>query len=130
MPSIPKVSSIVSWIFYLVPIYIFIIAPAWRSFFPTEDTENLLGGGDYDDGQALPELNTTDDSFISPEDGVPLTCPGDDYRVHIFSRAPLLIYIENFLSDQEADHLVAVRYVRIFSCALLTLSGRSRSLDA
>ncbi|KAL1965392.1 hypothetical protein VTN77DRAFT_5829 [Rasamsonia byssochlamydoides] len=108
MPTTPRVSSILSWIFYLVPLYIFVIVPALRMLFPSKQADGLLGDGDYDNGQVLPALNISDDRFISPEGDAPLNCPADDYRVHIFSRTPLVIYIENFLSEKEADHLVAV----------------------
>ncbi|KAL1979177.1 hypothetical protein VTN96DRAFT_6595 [Rasamsonia emersonii] len=109
MPALPGASSIFTWILYLVPLYIFVLSPLLRTIFPSERADGLLGDDDdYDDGQLVPALNTTDDSFISPEDDTPLNCPADEYRVHIFSRTPLVIYIENFLSDQEADHLVAV----------------------
>lgn len=56
-------------------------------------------------------LNLTDDSFISLEDGVPVNCPSETagYQVHLLSRAPLIIYIENFVSGDEADHLVDIR---------------------
>jgi prolyl 4-hydroxylase len=123
-------STILTWLFYLVPIYLFLIAPGLRILFPSssssttdttgrKDGVNLLesfGFGDnfddYDD--LVPGLNTTDDSFISPEDPellAQLHCRDDDYRVHLFSRSPLIIYIEDFFTDAEADHLVAVRCV-------------------
>lgn len=111
-PAIPKLSTIVTWAFYLVPIYIFLISPALRTLFPSEDANNgflLPGDEDYEDGHLLPGLNTTDDSFISPEGNTPVNCPADDYHVHIFSRTPLIIYVENFVSQEEADHLVTVR---------------------
>lgn len=61
----------------------------------------------YDWDDTTPALNLTDDSFISPEDGVPLNCPGEalGYKVYLLSRAPLILYIENFLSSEEADYL-------------------------
>jgi prolyl 4-hydroxylase len=38
-------------------------------------------------------------------------CTPDTYAVHIFSRAPLVLYIENFLAQEERDHLLEIRYV-------------------
>ncbi|KAK3115100.1 hypothetical protein LTR53_005916 [Teratosphaeriaceae sp. CCFEE 6253] len=35
-----------------------------------------------------------------------LECPQHDYDVHVFSASPLIIYIDGFLSPQEANHLV------------------------
>lgn len=115
-------STILSWLFYLVPIYIFIVSPVLRIVFSPaaerRDGSVSLAFGDtfeYEDYDNLvPGLNTTDDSFISPEDPdllAQLHCREDDYQVHIFSRTPLIIYIENFFTESEADHLVAVRLV-------------------
>lgn len=107
MASIPKLSTIISWLFYLVPLYIFIGVPILRQIFPgeTPDTDDL-------DDSDTPSLHLSDDSFVSPEDGVPLNCPGSgDYRVHILAVEPLVIYIEDFLKDWEADHLVNARCV-------------------
>lgn len=36
-------------------------------------------------------------------------CPADAYSVRVFSREPLVIYIENFLSPEERDHLLEIR---------------------
>lgn len=36
-------------------------------------------------------------------------CPPDSYSVHILSKAPIVIYIENFLSENERDHLLEIR---------------------
>lgn len=38
-----------------------------------------------------------------------LTCPKHDYTTHIFSISPLVIYIEDFLSAEEVEHLIALR---------------------
>lgn len=116
MPSLPNASTVVSWFFYLIPIYIFVLAPLLSQIFPRdeEDTWGLDYAVAYDaEGNEIPALNLEDDSFISPEDDVPLNCPrreaGEDFKVHILSRDPLVIYIENFLTEKEADHLVDVR---------------------
>ena len=64
---------------------------------------------DYDaDGEA-PGLDLTDSSSLSPADDVPTDCPGGEYKTHILSHEPLVIYIENFLSDEEADHPVDIK---------------------
>ncbi len=36
-------------------------------------------------------------------------CPSDAYSVHIFSKAPLVLYVENFLSEEERRHLLEIR---------------------
>lgn len=45
-------------------------------------------------------------------DGVNATepeCPLDTYTARILSRAPLVVYLENFLSEEERSHLLEVR---------------------
>lgn len=121
--SLPKPSTIVSWLFYLTPIYIFVLAPLLGQIFPPGENNGAVEeDGYYDaydayDGAAAAAtsgLRLDDDSFISLDDGVPVDCPGgesDGYQVHLLSREPLVIYIEGFLGDWEVEHLVGVRYV-------------------
>lgn len=115
--STPQFSTIITWLLYFVPVYIFVLDPLLRPYFP--DSASLSWGEDQD-GHVLEgwdtapsTLHLTDDSFISPDDGVPVNCPGEaeGYRVHLLSQAPLVLYIENFVSAAEADHLVDIRYV-------------------
>lgn len=109
MASIPKLSTIVSWLIYLVPVYIFILNPLLQQFLPESVT--LLGSNDLSEWvDAAPGLNLTDDTFISPEDGTPFNCAGEPegYKVHLLSRTPLILYIENFVGAEEADHLVDI----------------------
>ncbi|KAK4949512.1 hypothetical protein LTR10_012130 [Elasticomyces elasticus] len=44
------------------------------------------------------------ESLVNPSKG--LQCPKHTYDVHVFSATPLIIYIDGFLSDEEAHHLV------------------------
>ncbi|TKA80630.1 hypothetical protein B0A55_01868 [Friedmanniomyces simplex] len=44
------------------------------------------------------------ESLVYPDPG--LQCPEHNYQVHIFSTTPLIIYIDNFLSPEEATHLI------------------------
>lgn len=55
-----------------------------------------------------PQVNET---LLALEDvtSQTLQCPGDSYSVHIFSKAPLVVYIESFLSAGERSHLLDVR---------------------
>ncbi len=39
----------------------------------------------------------------------PLDCTPDAYSVHILSKAPLVVYIEDFLSLDERNHLLEIR---------------------
>lgn len=116
MASVPNLSSVFTWILYFIPVYIFVLEPILRPIFPgktepsdvtTWESEALLD--DWE--ETKPALNLEDDSFISPEDGVPTNCPGEGpgYKLHLLSRTPLIMYIENFVSDEEADHLVDIR---------------------
>lgn len=43
-------------------------------------------------------------------------CKPDGYRVHVFSREPLVLYIEDFLTRDERQHLLEIR------CATLIVS--------
>jgi hypothetical protein len=45
-----------------------------------------------------------------------LKCPEHKYAVHILSRDPLVVYIEGFLSHEEAEHVVTMRWVAYFNC--------------
>ncbi|OKO99305.1 hypothetical protein PENSUB_8692 [Penicillium subrubescens] len=114
--STPKLSTIITWLLYFVPVYIFVLDPLLRPYFPDSASSSLSWGEDQD-RHVLEEWDTspstlhlTDDSFISPDDGVPDNCPGEaeGYRVHLLSQAPLVLYIENFVSAAEADHLVEI----------------------
>lgn len=98
-----------SSLFYLIPLYFLVISPLLRQLFPADEYY-----GSYDDEDDVDEdtsLNLNHD-ILSLDDGTPFSCDAgsDSYRVHILSQAPLVIYIEDFLSGDEADHLVNVRY--------------------
>lgn len=59
----------------------------------------------------LGNLNTT---LLAMEDdstgnGTDLQCPQDEYSVHIYSKEPLVLYIEGFLSADERAHLLDIR---------------------
>ncbi|KAL5045612.1 hypothetical protein BDW71DRAFT_76222 [Aspergillus fruticulosus] len=100
-----------SSIFYLIPLYILVISPILRQLFPNDPQH-----GSYqfdDDEEALDNEDTSlnlNPEVLSLDDGTSVACPNDTdaYRVHILSQAPLVIYIENFLSAEEADHLVDI----------------------
>lgn len=38
-----------------------------------------------------------------------LQCPEHNYKTHIFSSSPLIIYVEDFLAEDEVNHLIAIR---------------------
>lgn len=55
-----------------------------------------------------PQIN---ESLLALEDGGHTVCPEDNYSVHLFSKEPLVVYIESFISKEERAHLLEVRYV-------------------
>ncbi len=63
------------------------------------------------------------ESLVYP-DVFNLKCPEHKYNIHVFSATPLVVYIDGFLSEEEADHLVDIRF--LLSNALVT----SLSTDA
>jgi prolyl 4-hydroxylase len=48
------------------------------------------------------------ESLVHPTVG--LRCLEHKYDVHVFSASPLLIYVDGFLSKEEANHLLSARY--------------------
>jgi len=55
---------------------------------------------------ARPQIN---ESLLAVETASNLSCAPDAHSVHIFSREPLVLYIENFLSGEERAHLLDIR---------------------
>lgn len=59
--------------------------------------------------QMVPKISDMDASAYArhPPSAPPgLGCPDQPFRVHVFSQEPLMIYIEDFVSEQEATHLI------------------------
>jgi prolyl 4-hydroxylase len=57
-------------------------------------------------------------SSLQDLDQVPLsgsTCKHPPYTVHLFSKAPLVIYISKFLTPEESSHLQEIRHVQLSS---------------
>ncbi|KAL2752740.1 hypothetical protein ACRALDRAFT_1077883 [Sodiomyces alcalophilus JCM 7366] len=54
-----------------------------------------------------PQLNESLLALPSPNDTA-LSCNADAYSVHILSSAPLVLYIENFLTQDERSHLLDI----------------------
>ncbi|PSS03839.1 hypothetical protein BD289DRAFT_99060 [Coniella lustricola] len=86
--------------------------------FPNLFSQFLLGStrSGSDRGSAAPQIRRRprphiDESLLALDDWRGnLTCPRDDdaYRVHLFSKEPLVIYIEGFLSTTEREHLLEI----------------------
>ncbi|KAL4866152.1 hypothetical protein BDV12DRAFT_173356 [Aspergillus spectabilis] len=103
-----------SSLFYLIPLYFLVIAPLLRQLFPSDPSLlNVSYDPDYADADEDTSLTLNTD-VLALDDGEPITCDAgsDAYRIHIFSHTPLVIYIEGFLSDTEADHLVNISLPR------------------
>ncbi|KAL5614815.1 hypothetical protein BROUX41_004904 [Berkeleyomyces rouxiae] len=74
----------------------------------------------------LPTLN--EDLLAIPSVNDTLGCPADQYAVHIFSKAPLVIYIENFLTTTDRVHLLGVSE-DLFQPSTVTHDGTSTQVD-
>ncbi|KAL4969603.1 oxidoreductase, 2OG-Fe(II) oxygenase family [Aspergillus stella-maris] len=117
--QIPKtnIHLSLSSLFYLVPLYFLVINPLLRQFLPADSGSAIYAWQDdnfYGDEEEDTSLNLNPD-VLSLDDGVPFSCDygdgengEDNYKVHILNQAPLVIYIEDFLSGYEADHLVNI----------------------
>lgn len=92
---VPKLSTTVQYLFIGAIGYILAGAPFSRS---------LFGGRKQDPPEEISFEKSA--SLVTSEDN--LTCPHHAYNTHIFSRDPLVIYIQSFLSNEEAEHLVRV----------------------
>lgn len=88
-------------------IYILVGAPGISSLSSSSSHDNS------DSNSATSGLFSNSDKKVKIEHLVypskNLTCPKHDYTTHIFSTSPLVIYIEDFLSAEEVEHLIALR---------------------
>ncbi|KAF2499807.1 hypothetical protein BU16DRAFT_524252 [Lophium mytilinum] len=91
-----KASSLIQYAFLGVLGYLFVGAPLFTTLFGEVDREVSTHG----------EVLKNIESLVVPEEN--LTCPHHGYNINIFSTEPLIIYIESFLSDEEAAHLVKI----------------------
>ncbi|PLB40784.1 oxidoreductase, 2OG-Fe(II) oxygenase family [Aspergillus candidus] len=126
-------NTILSSLFYLLPLYLFVLAPLLRQYFPSDDASNttttnipfdpfnnsplIPSPSEFESNPDAYDLPYLDPDFLSPDDPSspsyspseePLTCPQDTYKTHILSRTPLIIYIENFLSGPETTSLLSL----------------------
>ncbi|KAL2860578.1 hypothetical protein BJX68DRAFT_225648 [Aspergillus pseudodeflectus] len=121
MPNLNSINFSLSSVFYLIPLYFLIIAPLLRQFFPSDPglsaPRDIRDAAYFDNGGKGGDLEEEEDTslqlnpeLLSLEDGETIVCElgSDMYRTHIFSYNPLVVYIEGFLSGQEADHLINV----------------------
>ena len=91
----PSFSSLVQYVFFAAVLYVFAGAPLQTILSGTD--EHLVTG----DVKGLENL-------VVPDEG--LVCEEHRYKgVHVLSREPLVVYIEGFLSAEEADGVVGLR---------------------
>ncbi|KAL2255094.1 hypothetical protein VTK26DRAFT_4148 [Humicola hyalothermophila] len=84
-----------TYLLALFPILFFFSDPILRLFSPSPPKIHRL---------PQPELNP--DLLAVEGDVSNYTCPPNPYTVHIYSREPLVLYIENFISPAERAHLL------------------------
>ncbi|KAG4423104.1 hypothetical protein IFR04_003741 [Cadophora malorum] len=83
----------IGYIAAILPLYIFVYLPISSS----------LTGTTQRPAVPITQFNS---SFIATNE--PLDCPSHSYNTHILSVDPLIIYIENFLSSAESDHVLKI----------------------
>lgn len=66
---------------------------------------NLTSG--QKDVVAAPKVQLKPNSLVYPD--FDLKCAQHNYEVHVFSAKPLVIYIDGFLTGEEADALIELR---------------------
>lgn len=79
-------------------VYIFLGTPGFEKVF-------LAGSRKIETPKARAKI----ESLVYPEKD--LECASHGYEAHIFSTRPLVIYVDGFLSDEDAEHLVKIRCV-------------------
>ena len=66
----------------------------------------------------VPEAKAKIESLVSPDPN--LQCASHQFKdVHIYSTAPLVVYIDGFLSESEADHMIEISCVRPLHCVCM-----------
>lgn len=91
-----------SYIVALVAAFLFLADPISRYLSPSgrvKHSPNL---------SPRPRLNESLLAIDGPNATAP-ECPPDTYVARVLSREPLVVYLENFLSDDERRHLLEIR---------------------
>jgi prolyl 4-hydroxylase len=89
----------IGYIVALLPLYVLVYLPLSHMFNGSSQRTVKLG------------VMSMNESFIATDE--PISCPGHSFNPHILSHEPLVIYIEEFLSDSESQHLLEIRYSRL-----------------
>lgn len=89
-----------SYIVGFIAFLIFVINPLSQIIWPSRTVHRT----------ARPQLNESLIALDGPNQTA-IDCPPDSYSVHVFSRSPLVLYIEGFLSLADREHLLNIRYL-------------------
>lgn len=92
-----------------IVIYVFLGTPGLRSSTSSSTSESAAHGD-------VPIARAKVESLVYPDKD--LKCPKHDFDVHIFSSSPLVIYLDGFLSEEEAQHFIDIRYVHTTRVAM------------
>lgn len=78
-------------------------------FLGTPGLPSSSGGESSSNGRDIPVARAKTESLVYPDKN--LQCPRHDFDIHVFSASPLVIYIDGFVSEEEAEHLVDIRHM-------------------
>ncbi|VUC31335.1 unnamed protein product, partial [Clonostachys rosea] len=87
-----------SYIVGLIAAFIFLVNPI---------SQLLFGSQHAPFTSPRPQLNESMLAIDHPNDPVP-QCPPDTYRAQILRVSPLVVYLENFLNEDERKHLLDI----------------------
>lgn len=99
---------------YIVAIFaalIFLSDPIARYFYPdmgNSSSSSVTSSSNIRPLSPRPRLNE-DLLAIDAANASDPSCPEDSYIAHVLNRAPLVVYLENFLSEDERDYLLETR---------------------
>jgi len=109
-----RVSSLFEYAILAIPLYLFAIGPLLRILFPSTS----------EDVSTYQSFERTDKLVIPNDD---LQCPPHQYTTYIAHHDPLVIYVENFLSHTEADHIIRLAENAYEKSTIFT--GETESFD-
>jgi prolyl 4-hydroxylase len=109
--------TLVQYAFFGLVAYVLAGAPLRNILFSTDRGESYSFARDAGAGSMSPQRL---DSLVIPD--ASLTCDAHAFKsVHVLSREPLVVYIEGFLGEKEADEVVELRYVIFCLCSIACL---------
>ena len=91
----------------LIIAYVFLGAPIPSFISHSTGTSETLGSSPILFSRE--NLDWAVETLAFPDADSKVWCPHHDFVAHVFSRDPLVIYIENFLSAAEVAHLLESR---------------------